>query len=1218
LTPTEPVRPVQISPEPALTALAQLGALKLQCERSFISLIDHNSLYLLAEATKSVSLRKQDIHQEGDALYLGIQTLPLHWGICPSTIKTFTEPGNSLDISTPNITANKSRYIIRDFLKEAGTKDRPYVVGWPYMRFYAEVPIRSPTGFVIGSYCVVDNKSRQDFGDAEVGLLQEISDAIGNHLELMRMKQDFERAERLMKGLSFFVEGQSSIRASSGTGPPPPSLPGNGEANTISSSAQSEVGGATSNSSHTLGFDDVSEPLTDPMEMSVAVSRRAIENSDIDAKLKDTPMPSATMAGTAVAAPLPMEASGVNAVNAAGRPSSEGALAPSSIKRTCSRASNLIRESMDLCGVVFLDASLSGLATCSTLCRSRPIQLPDGSDDDGDSSGDEEWAYSGSLDSSTLPGEISKDKASPKPSEMDQREATKECEMLGQSLNTASLSRAIPEFVLRRLLRKYPHGQIFSSERSTFADNCAGKLWHFSNCSQPNSNQNLNYERGKMLEIQADSRLLFERLPGAQSIIFYPLWDSQKARWFAGCIGWTTDPKRALQSEEVTYLAAFGNSVMAEINRIAAVANDRAKSDFISNISHELRTPLHGILASAELLQDSSTGAEQDSMIEMVHVCGRTLLDTMNHLLDYAKINYLSKSKGASSDASLEREGVHESLGLVSKFDLSELVEEVVESVYTGYQHQRQLSAGFKGASFAIAAGARNANHATTQQNVSVVLNIRARSDWTTTSEVGAWRRIVMNLFGNSLKYTKSGFIEVAIWADESSPVSVGSKRAMVHLSVTDTGKGISADYLKHRLWTPFAQEDVLSVGAGLGLSIVQQIVTALRGTIHIDSTVGSGTKVTVSIPLNERPGIGAHVRDTKALLQYQGLTVCLVLLGDRLDTGPGSAAPGGLLRKRRNTLHSSLSQVLTNTLGMKVVSADSDQSLSADLFMIEQEPLEYLYNKAHSYPQLLARIRVAPLIVLGQFSVPKSKRASGNPVHATYITQPFGPVKLAKALNHSLRPERNVLNMTGELMAAEPHGESINGHSESIESKTGAQPIPTMASPQSNTLPTFRSGMTEFIGHDPPRILLVDDNDINLKIMVTYMRKLYCSYEVATDGLQAYEKYRDSAEKGLSFNYVLMDVSMPVMDGLSATREIRALERKQALPATTIIALTGLASTKTEQEAFASGVNLFLTKPVQLKKLKDVLHFDNDQIQARQSQTNGGTTKKRKVADTD
>jgi signal transduction histidine kinase len=71
---------------------------------------------------------------------------------------------------------------------------------------------------------------------------------------------------------------------------------------------------------------------------------------------------------------------------------------------------------------------------------------------------------------------------------------------------------------------------------------------------------------------------------------------------------------------------------MADVARLEAMATDRAKSDFISSISHELRSPLHGILGSAELLQDLSTGTDQDELIKMVDSCGRTLLDVMNHL----------------------------------------------------------------------------------------------------------------------------------------------------------------------------------------------------------------------------------------------------------------------------------------------------------------------------------------------------------------------------------------------------------------------------------------------------------------------------------------------------------------------------------------------------------------------------------------------------------
>jgi signal transduction histidine kinase/CheY-like chemotaxis protein len=1226
LTSTQPVRPVQISPEPTLTALAQLGALKLGCQRSFVSIIDHNSQYVLAEATKSLSLREQDIHKEGDALYLGIQSLPLYWGVCPSTMKTFTDLGTSLELSTPNITANRTRYIVRDFLEEVRLKDRPYVVEWPFMRFYAEVPIRSPTGYVIGGYCVIDDRPRGEFGDAEVRTMQEISDSIANHLELMRMKQDFERAERLMKGLSSFVEGQSSIRLPSSSGPSAFSLPGGAAASAVPTLGQFDAHGAMSNGGHAYALDDGPEHKKDPTETIADANGEVGENSpqalDPFPTSQDGLRPHKAVTGKIPDSLPALELSGSDSADAAVKTLAEGTLAPSNIKRTFSRASNLIRESMDLCGVVFFDAYLSGLATRSKLRIGRPDHLPDLPDNDDVSSGDDEWTQSLVLDGMTLPNEISLENPSPKSGATDQKRTLKECKTLGQSLNISSPfetePRAMPEILLKRLLRNHPHGQIFSSEHSTFVDNAEGKAKsrRLSGVWQICGPRNMDGKRRKVLARQADSQLLFELLPRARSIIFYPLWDSHKARWFAGCIGWTTDPKRALQSEEVTYLAAFGNSVMAEINRIEAVANDMAKSDFISNISHELRSPLHGILASAELLQDSSTGPEQDGMIEMVHVCGRTLLDTMNHLLDHAKINNLSKAKRASSGSSPEREGMHGPLGPVSNFDLSELVEEVVESVYSGWLYQKKLSASLKeGASNESApAGAMNGSQKMNQQVISVILDIQARTNWIMTSEAGAWRRIVMNLFGNSLKYTQLGFIKVAIWANEIPSLSAGSKSTVVHLSVTDTGKGISQDYLKNRLYTPFAQEDALSVGAGLGLSIVQQIVTALRGTVDIQSKVDCGTNVTVSIPLNERPTAAALLQDVTNLLpRFPGLTVCL-LVDAQPDTEDRITGIKSLRRKSQIALFSSISQVLANLFGIKVVYANSEQTTSADLFMIEEERLNHLKNETYSHPRTLAGLRAARLIVLCQSSLTKSQRSGTDPETTTYVTQPFGPMKLAKALNNSLRPGNGAMDMTHDSMTEEPLVGSVNGPSRSGENENGFGTIPIDLSPKSNSFRTPESSTKAIANPERPRVLLVDDNDINLKIMVTYMRKLQCSFEVATDGLQAYDKYRDTAERGQFFTYILMDVSMPAMDGLSATREIRAFEREQGLSRTNIIALTGLASTKTEEEAFASGVDLFLTKPVQLKKLRDVLQFYDDQNQA--SRLNGGPTKKRKVVD--
>ncbi|KAG9580182.1 hypothetical protein KCU77_g12740, partial [Aureobasidium melanogenum] len=116
-------------------------------------------------------------------------------------------------------------------------------------------------------------------------------------------------------------------------------------------------------------------------------------------------------------------------------------------------------------------------------------------------------------------------------------------------------------------------------------------------------------------------------------------------------------------------------------------------------------------------------------------------------------------------------------------------------------------------------------------------------------------------------------------------------------------------------------------------------------------------------------------------------------------------------------------------------------------------------------------------------------------------------------------------------------------------------------------------------------------------------------AYDTATNGLEALQAYQAHVDPtrlpegsenshllqkqpqliAQSFDFVLMDVNMPEMDGLESTRRIRAFERAKGLRPAVIIALTGMASASVQQEAFASGVDLFLTKPVRLKELTKI-----------------------------
>lgn len=118
-------------------------------------------------------------------------------------------------------------------------------------------------------------------------------------------------------------------------------------------------------------------------------------------------------------------------------------------------------------------------------------------------------------------------------------------------------------------------------------------------------------------------------------------------------------------------------------------------------------------------------------------------------------------------------------------------------------------------------------------------------------------------------------------------------------------------------------------------------------------------------------------------------------------------------------------------------------------------------------------------------------------------------------------------------------------------------------------------------------KFLLVDDNHINLRILSAYMGKMGRTYEAVINGKEAVDAY---TQRPSDFSAILMDISMPVMDGLEATRRIRAHEHRNELCGVAILALTGLASDSTHQEALESGVDVFLTKPVRLKTLSQVL----------------------------
>jgi hypothetical protein len=585
--------------------------------------MDHGDQYILAEATRSVSLDVRDKTDPGDEVYLAARILDMVWGVCPSTIQVFTGKG-SKNFSTPYIEATQDCYVMNDVSAIESFKTRPYVAGWPHMRFYAEVPIHSPTGHVIGTYCVVDNKPREGLDKPGLAALSEIASAIMKHLELVQMQQGLQRAGEMVKGLEQFDDHGSNVREGWNAGFDTP-----GDFTTSSPGTVHTVSGSSLPQTGKLSEIPPSPAVAlPPSESRVGDgSTRRVESKILPALGPDPPLKLTNLPG-----PRERKIS-------ADPGSRQESLASLAIKKLFSRVSRLIREALDLDGIIFVNVCLRDIPVILGLTVSGPSSLnalrfpglPRTPATDP-----KEWLHD--IEHSHNPGYPSP----PLDDFVNSEVAAKDChqnlaasDLFGSSLGDGQAKSPERVFIsnstLRGLLQKYRHGHIFvlnedgsiARRKENMSEQDAVEET-YRNASQTPRSQMPREERW--------ARQLLAICPGAWTIIFFPLWDPQRDQWFAGSLAWTIDPQRVLESVDLAYLAAFGSYIMSEKSRLDALSADRAKADFISSVSHELRSPLQGILASAEALQHTSTGSEQDDMIRTVAVCGEVLLETMDQM----------------------------------------------------------------------------------------------------------------------------------------------------------------------------------------------------------------------------------------------------------------------------------------------------------------------------------------------------------------------------------------------------------------------------------------------------------------------------------------------------------------------------------------------------------------------------------------------------------
>lgn len=1115
--------PPSLAKSPLLTAVTQNGALRMNCDRAFVSLIDSSTQYILAEATRSISIRDAtNFAHPQDALFLGVQNLNKEYGICPQSVAIFTDRTGRRAINTHAVVADTTRYVIRDLREMDQYKHCPYVVGFPHMVSYAEVPVKSASGHILGTYCVMDNKIRDDFfHDSTIDILNDIAACITEQLELHAIKQESGRGVQMMRGLSEFIESRRS-RAGS----------------VHNDSRKGSLSNATDYFDIQQQKPEVTPPSTSP-ESDERVS------SDATTRATTPPTPSADL--FSVSSPGVCEpALDMTRTPLAGCRTMQGIY---------SGAAHLIRDAIDIEGLVFLHGSPDNAMTSLTQSLSKPTLTSDASDNSAKSSLCEV------LGSSVVPG--------------------------GCNLGTLQQPLIIHDTSLRYLTQKFPRGCVFVSD--TQGNPVFDKDGAF--IAQTYSQQTSS----AAVQVSSELQALIRK---ARSLIFLPLWDSTQEKFIVGMLGWTSDPTRVLAEQDMTCLSAFGNTFMTEIARTEMTELARAKSDFLSSISHELRSPLHGIHAAVDLLQDPEHDTKAE-LVEMIQSCSSTLLDTLNHVLDFSRVSKLTDVKIETHPlSSVEASEIsHNAFGDLSQEYLCDLVLAVVEGVHFGQASRKATfnklqktivnhatKSHLSSDTLALDHPSDNDSLSQGPDAVAVYVDIESRSDWCMMVPAGAWKRLVMNLFANALKYTEQGFVEVTlkIVADHRDPL-----KRLAHLVVSDTGIGMSPEFLERSLYQPFVQENPIADGTGLGLSIVKKIVEDLQGTIEAQSTQGVGTRFDVLIPVPDHEAsenalpMGGQRLDPNALLKDR--TICL-LSSPSMHVDKSSQAE--LQVQRSETMRSYVRSIADTWFGMSVTTSDSLEGIDADIVLAEETHLASLITANPDVVIQLGKQRIV-LVDAQPSHHPNKLRLSGSTVHLAYPLSPKALVRaLSASLTSSIQPQALPLTRALPSRPLPP----VHHDKEPIMSQPSSQNFTKNAedTPQDQT-PTHESSTTQ---KDQQHFLLVDDNAINLRLLSTFMKKLGYTSETAVNGLEAFEKFKASSSR---FTTILMDISMPVMNGYESSRAIRSHEKileeqEGRTRAVRIIALTGLGSEASKQEAKLSGIDEFYTKPVKFDALKELL----------------------------